>query len=278
MPRVTFNRLSKKKSTVRRRRTGVTTRAKYAPRTAKANRSLIKGNAYAIRALKKLMPPSIYTDYQYAGALSPFTSGAPNPYFTIDIAPLMTPTTWIPVLRKDSNVVESSSTMVKRMQMNLRYSLGESNWCQITTFVVSIRRDASDLDLTPSNLIEGDQYIYSGAQQQFNPRLNPAVFKVHYVRNISLMSNGWLQPSAKVGDDTFSGNPNTTFSKGQVNLKLDYKIRQPLGTPWVTMEQAQFAPSQRLFLLSFFRGQTDAVDDNPPRVDYDNLITCFNAS
>lgn len=61
MPRVTFNRLSKKKSTTRRKRTGVLTRAKYKPRTTTANRSLITSNALAIRSIRKLMPPPVYT-------------------------------------------------------------------------------------------------------------------------------------------------------------------------------------------------------------------------
>lgn len=162
--------------------------------------------------------------------------------------------------------------------MNLRYSLGESDWCQITTFVVALRRDAADRDITFSNLVAGDDYIFSGSQQEFNPRLNPAVFSVKYVRNISLMSNAWLVPKAEVGTSVFAGNPATTYAKGQVNMQLGYRIRQPLGTLWRQMVQEQFQPTQRLYLISFFRGQTAEVDDLAPRVDYDNLITCFNAS
>lgn len=116
--------------------------------------------------------------------------------------------------------------------MNLRYSLGESDWCQITTFIVALRKDAADREITFANLTPGEDFIYSGLQQQFNPRLNSAVFSIKYVRNVSLMSNAWLQPKAEVGGSTFVGNPSTTLRKGQVNMKLDYKIRQPLGTPW----------------------------------------------
>lgn len=280
MPRVTFNRLSKKKSSVRRRRTSVTTRSKFAPRTAKANRSLIKGNAYAIRALKKLMPPAVYTDFQYTGSQVPFFPLAPNPYFTIDVVPLMTPQAWTAVLRQDQNVMESSTTCIKRMQLNLRYTLAASEYVQITTFVVSLRKDAANRDINTVTLVQGEDYINSGSTQQFNPRLNPSVFKVHYVRNVSMTNGPWEQPaydpSGVIG--TITGNPLTTFAKGQVNLKLNYNIRQPLGTPWHSMLQDQFTPSQRLYLISFFRGKTTEADDDPPRVDFDNLITCYNAS
>jgi len=279
MPLTRFNGLRKNANRTRRRRTSVLTKSKYKPRTTRANRSLIKANAYDIRKIRQLMPPSIYCDFQYSDVLAPFTASAPAPYFTIDIANLMEPNLWNAVLRQDPNVIDSSSTLVKRMQMNMRYALGESDWCQFTTFIVSLRKDASNRVISFSNLNPGQDYIYS-ALQNFNPRLNPAVFKVHYVRNVSLMSNGWLQPKAEIGpDDTVvAADSSNTFAKGQVNLKLNYRIRQPLGTPWRTMTQAQFPPHQRLYLMTFFRGQTKEPDDLAPRMDWDNLITTFNAS
>lgn len=277
MPRVTFNRLSKKKSTLKRRRTSTTVRAKYAPRTARANRSLIQSNAFAIKAVKRMLPPPIYTDYQYTDGLAPFFSTAPAPYFTIRQVELMTPNIWTEVLRQDPNVVSASSTLVKRMQMNLRYSLGDSNYCQITAFVVSIRPDAADRVIGQAGLTEGEDYTYN--KQTFNPRLNPAVFKVHYVRNVSLMDGAWLSESkGVVGDSVFTGNPNTTYAKGQINMKPNFRLRQPIGTRWRTMTQAQLKPSQRLTLLVFFSGQTTGPDDNPPRVDFDALYSCYNAS
>ena len=276
MPRVTFNRMSRKKSTMRRRRTSTVTRAKYRPRTTAANRNLIKSNAYAIRSLKRLIGPSIYTDYQLTGAYGPFVSGAPANYFNIFEVELMTPFTWNPVLRQDQNVLESSSTLIKRMQLNLRHSLGESNWCQITTFVVSLRRDAANRIISQTTLIPDQDYIYNS--EDFNVRLSPQTFKVHYVRNVSLMSNAWLQPKTTIGTNEFVGNPNTTLARGQVNMTLNYKVRQPSGTTWKGMNQEQFPPHQRLYLLSFFKGNTNDVDDDPPRVDYDSLVTCFNAA
>jgi len=276
MPRVAFNALAKKKSSTRKRRTSVATRAKYLPKTARANRSLIRANASEIRAVRRLVPPPIYTDWQYTSSYAPFTTAAPGAYFNILSAELMNPTLWDPVLRQDANVITASSTLVKRMQLNLRYSLGESDWCQITTFVVSLRKDAADRVVEQNLLIPGSDYIYS--DQNYNPRLNSKVFKVHYVRNLSLMSNTWMQPQANVGGSTFSGNPFTTLGKGQLNVKLDHRIRQPNGNAWGLMTQDQFPPAQRLYLLTFFKGSTQQPDDDPARVDWDAQYVCYNSS
>ena len=285
MPRVTFNRLSKNKSSMRRRRSSVSTRAKFMPKNARANRSLIKSNASAIRAVKRMIPPPIYTDFQYTNAYAPFlTDVPPGNYFNILSAELMSPRSteqpaqllWQPCLRQDPNVLTASSTLIKRLQLNLRYTLGESNWCQISTFLVTLRKDAANRVINQAELIPDEDYIYN--DQNYNPRLNPAVFKVHYVRHLSLMSNAWMQPKAAVGTDVFAGNPNTTFAKGQVNIKPDIRIRQPIGTPWVQMNQGQLPPNQRYFLLTFFKGQSNEPDDDPPRVDWDALYTCYNSS
>lgn len=276
MPRVTFNRLTRNKASQKRRRTSAITRSKYRPKTAAANRSLIKSNAYAIRAVKRLLPPSIYTDYQLTGAYGPFLSPAPGNYFNIFAVELMTPFTWSPVLRADNNVLESSMTLIKRMQLNLRHQLGESNWCQITTFVVSIRRDSANRIISQATLSTPQDYIYN--DQNFNVRLSPNLFKVHWVTNVSLMANSWQQEKAEVGGVGIAFNPAKTLTKSQVNMNLNYKIRQPSGTSWKNMNQEQFPPHQRLYLLSFFKGNTNEGDDNPPRVDYDSLVTCFNSS
>lgn len=287
MPRVSYNRLSTKKSTVRRKRTSVIAKAKYKPRTTTANRSLIKGNAYAIRALKRLMPSPVYTDWQYSGTLR---STADDTSFseTIRQVQLMSPfdginALWQPVLRQDVNVTESSSTKVLRMQLNLRYRLGLSNWAQFTTFVVSIRKNATDVIVNEANLTKGQDYI-TNLGDEFNARLNPAVFKVHYVRNVSLMKNSWVSPAAGVGGNPVAFNPQTTLAKGQVNMKLNFNIRQPTqGASWTAMDQSQFPPNQRLFLLTFIVQQSDAPVQPPgipesARVNFDALYTCYNAS
>lgn len=222
------------------------------------------------------MPPAVYTDYQYGFGQGPFLTSAPQPYFSLISNEIMSPSFWTPVLRQDANALESSSTYVKRMQMNLRYSLGASNWVQITTFLVTIRKDATNRVPNQQGLTEGDDYIYSPTEQ-LNVRLNPSVFKVLYTRSISLMAGAWKQEAFATGGETLVAQSTSTFAKGQVNIKPNMKIRQPLGTSWKLMDQSQFGPSQRYFLLSFFKGQTAAVDDDPPGVDADILFTCYNS-
>ena len=279
MPRVTFNRLSKNKAHTKRRRSSTLTKAKFKPRTVKANRSLIQSNALAIRAVKRMMPPPLWTDYQYSRGYSPIFGTDPTLYASIQCDKLTEFSNWVPVLRRDNNALMSTKTLIKRMQINLRHDLGESNWVQITTFIVSLRRDAANRDpFDTGTLVENDDYIVS-AQQGQNARLNPAVFKVHYTRAVSLMSGAFRQPETTVQNSVFVSNSAYTFSKGQINMKLNFTIRQPTGQDsWKQMKIDQLAPSQRLYILTFFRGSTNEPDDDPPTCFYDCLSTCYNSS
>ncbi len=287
MPRTTFNRLSKKKSNVRKRRTSVATRARFQKPTARNQKRQILGNALAIRQLKRLIGPPVYTDWQYSDTL---VTSAPDDQFseTLQSRQLMSPadpaqpgnSLWNAVLRQDVNVVESSTTKVLRMQINLRYRLAQSNWCQYTVFVVSMRRDSADFNPIAQNMVKGSDYI-TNLGDDFNVRLNPARFKVHYTRNVSLTKNSWVSSAATIGGQAFAGNPMSTFAKGQVNMKLNFTIRQPTqGLSWTTMDQSQFPPHQRLYLLAFMVQQQNnpAGSGDTARVNFDSLYTCYNAS
>ena len=228
-----------------------------------------------------MLPPPIYTDWQYSGTL--FAAAEDDSFTTtIEQVQLMSPNLWAGVLRQDVNAIESSSTLVKRMQMNLRYTLQASSWAQYTTFVVSIRPDAVNRVINQANLVEGQDYIRS-LGQEFNVRLNPAVFKCHYVRNVSLTKNGWLDPSVSIQQTPASFNPQTTMAKGQVNMKLNFRIRQPVqGTSWTAMSQNQFGPNHRLFLLTFIVQQAQGISQptktEVARLDFDAMYVCYNSS
>jgi len=275
MPTVKTGRLTKTGATKRRRSTSTVAKAKYAPKTANMNRKLIQQNAYAIKKIREMVTHS-YCDFQYTSADAPFISVAPENYFNIKSVELMSPSIWSPVLRSDQNVLDSSSTLVKRMQMNLRLSLGQSNWCQMSVFIVSIRKDAADRDISQAGLVVNEDYIYN--TENFNPRLNSQVFKVHYVQHASLMTAAWKGEKAVQGNSELIGNPNTTLRKSQVNMELNHRLRQPNGAKWKDMEQSQLAPNQRLHLLMFFKGNTNDVDDDPPRVDWDAQYVTYNCT
>lgn len=280
MPRTSYNRLSKKKSTKRRGSTSTLTMAKYRPKTTAANRSLIKSNAYAIRTLKRLVGPPVLCDWQFGGTLFSDVddTGAGNQTLNLAASSLMSPAGWLPRLRQDINVAESSSTRVLRCQLNLRYTLNGSNRTQMTVFVVTFRRQAANRDI-PS-MQSGDDYIQS-VTQDMNVRLNPAVFKVHYARNVSMTTGAWLQkPYVNAQGTRLAPEPTTTFTKGQVNLKLNLNLRQPITTDsWKDMSVDQLSPQSRYYLLCFYNTQgTNSLAQSGARLDFDALYTTMNAT
>lgn len=277
MARVTFNRLSKKRSHTKKRRSSTLTRAKYQPRTTKANRSLIKSNAYAIRTLKRLVGPPVYCDWQFGGTLF---SDVDDQGFTLNLAAssLMSPAAWLPKLRQDVNVQEASTTRVLRCQLNLRSSLAGSNRTQMTIFVVTFRRQAANR--TIASLTDGDDYIRS-VSEDMNVRVNPAVLKTHYCRNISLTTGAWLQkPYTNAQGTRLAPEPSVTFAKGQVNLKMNLVLRQPESIdPWKVMTVDQMSPQNRYYLLCFFNTQgTNTLAQSGARLDFDALFTTVNQS
>jgi len=271
MVRVSTNAATKTRPTTKRGSSSVMAGRSKKPKT---DHDLIQANTLAIKQMKSLVPKMIYTDYQKKFGNAPFIPGAPAPFFNITNDQLMSPFEWQSVLRKDANVEDSSHTMVKRMQLNFRYQLGQANWAQITVFIVTIRPDATNRVINEANLVEGNDYILS--DEDFQPRLNPAVFKVHYRRHVSLMQNAWKQPAFQSAGDVLTSNSSDTLKKGQVTIDLDFKMRQPSGQSWRSMDQSQFGPQHRWFQLTFFKGQTNEVDDDPTRVDTDILYTCVN--
>lgn len=226
------------------------------------------------------MPPPVYTDWQLSGVLYANTDDSPAFSTSYAFQPLMNPLEWRRCLRQDENQIDSSTTRVLRMSMNLRYTLYESNWAQITMFVVTLRKDSADRDL--STLAIGNDYINSFGQDM-NVRVSPDLFKVHATRNVSITKNFWLG-NRFVNPDTGVAagfNPATTFKKGQVNVKLGTRIRNPNRTaPWKDMEIDQFSPNERYYLLCFFTQQAPDGTGQAAgaRVDYDALFTCYNAS
>jgi len=260
----------------KRRRTSVATKAKYQKPSAANQKRQILGNAYAIRAMRKMLPNPAYCDWQRKFDHVSLTSqdGFTN---TINSTELMSPVTWISVLRKDDNVNEASTTCVKRLQLNLRYLLQQSRYTQQSVFVVSLRRNAANRIPGSFNLVLNDDYIYSGLD--WNVRLNPSIFRVHWCRYVTMTSSGLLDPRTSVTPgQTFAGNPNTTFAKGQINLPVNLSIREPNGLPWKAMDQGQLPPSKRLYLLSFQSTYTDPSVSglSPAQVNVDLLATTYN--
>jgi hypothetical protein len=245
-------------------------KTRYQAPTARNQKRQILGNATAINRIYKMLPSPAYCDWQLGGA---HYSGPPGLAINtaINSTELLDPQSWISVLRKDENVSESSTTQVKRMQMNIRYMLNDSRYSQMSLFIVTIRKNAANR-LNLNVLTQGNDYI-SSVEQGWNVRLNPAVFKVHYARYCTLTNNALLLPVGVV-----AGTPTTTYKKGQVNISMNMKLREPNGFPWVQMQQFQLTPSNRYYLLTFQNTITRTGDPDllPASINYDCLFTTYN--
>lgn len=262
------NALSKFTAKRRTRRASNIKKTRYQAPTARNQKRQILNNALAVKRIYKLLPTPAYCDWQLGGVhLSDLGAASTK----INVTELLNPLSWAPVLRQDENVAESSTTCIKRVQINMRYMLNDSRYTQQSTFIVTIRKNAANR-LNLNVLTEGTDYINS-INQGWNVRLNPAIFKVHFARYNTLTNNGLLLPVGVV-----AGTPTTTYKKGQVNLSLNMKIREPNGLPWVGMQQFQLTPSNRYYLLTFQNTvtRTDTPDLLPASIDYDCLFTTYN--
>lgn len=275
MPRVTFNRLTKKKASSKRKRTSNMTKTRYQAPTARNQRKQIMTNAMAIRQVKRMLPKPIYTDYQVTGRLQSLVIPGDDAFqLNSDFFSLTNPLNWTQVLRKDPNVLDAVSTRLLRIQLNLRYALNLSNRAQMSLFVVTFRKNAANRN--PAILVDGDDYIRGG--QEYVVRLNPAVMKVHYTRNVSLTAGAWEQLPAVAGGTTFAGNPYSTFKKGQCTMKLNFNIREPNGATWKSMIDDQLPHWQRYWLLVFFYQQgTGLSSGESAYLEFDSLATCYNS-
>ena len=283
------NGLRKTRNTRKRRRSAsVGLRARYAPKTARVNRSLIKGNARTIARLKALMPAPIHCDWQQLNTILCDTSTTQNPVtFTNNGRTLTDFGNWVNVLRQSQVVSAKSSTTVYRMSINFRVSLFQSYWAQVTIFVVTLRRDFANRNPEGTDILVlgGD---YNGNRLTATPdpnfmqniRLNPAIFKVHYCRNITLAQGGYGSPPTQIGGNDAVSNPFATYRKGQINIKPNIKVRNPRTTlPWTSVPIEQLPPGNKYYLITAVTQQS-AIGANPRdcvTIDTDLLASTRNS-
>jgi len=273
---VTFNSQNKRKSSVKPKRTSNITKIKYGRTSAKAQKRQIMSNALDIRRVKSMLPPPVWCDYQYKGIQNSLVVPGDDGYqLNYEYQPMLTPTAWQAVLRQDPNVDNAVTTKLLRMSINLRYQMRGSSRVQYSLFFVTLRKNAANKDL--NTLVAGSDYIRGPADYQV--RLNPAVFKVLYARDVSLTTNKWEAPPFIPGGSLLAGNPETTFKKGQVNLKLNHNIREPSGLrPWKQMTFEQFPYYQKIFLLTFMYQKGSGLNPGESAtLEWDMLATTYNA-
>lgn len=280
MPVTRYNALRKYGRTrFRRRRASVATRAKYQKPTANNQRKQILGNARMITRIKRLMPQPVYCDWQYKLQVLGEATPDGDPTFSQKAFTLVDfSNTWNPVLRISTTVNNEVATKIIRMNFNMRYSLVGSDWAQMTIFVVTLRKDAANRDPTVVPLQSGADFVAN--TDLFNVRLNSAIYKVHYSRNVTLSSSTFLGGAATVQNNTFAGNPNTTIKRGNFVIKPRLHIRAPAQDFWRNMVPNQLPYYQRLFLLTFItqNNNTQLAAGSQCKINMDMLCTTVNTA
>ena len=276
----TANSLREYTAKSKRKRTGNVSKVRYQKPTARNQQRQIMTNARMVSKLyKAAMTKRVYCDWQYTGE---FESKPPDPAgFNRDwfCLPLTNYEDWGPVLRRDSNVAESSTTYVQRLQINMRYFLRAASYAQFNVFIVTPRKDAANNDV-PAR-IASDQFPSLGVEyiegpDAYNFRLNPAVFKVHYASYKTLTNNS-LQLEASA--NTVGQNPFTSYAKDQANIKCGINVRMPvLGQPWRSLPYMQQAYYKRYFMLVCIVSDApqNITGNGVARFTFDSLATTIN--
>lgn len=226
----------------------------------------------------KVLNSRVYCDWQLFGQLFARLD-AGNYTTTWQAFPLMSTPDWNPVLRQDDNVRESSTTFIRNLSINLRYVLGQSSWAQYNVWIVTPRADAANRDPTADIAagtipIQGIDYIEG--PEAFALRLNPATYKVHFASYRTLTETTLFQSALPLAP---AGNPNTTWAKGQVNIRCNCKVRAPTGgDSWKTQEYMKKPYYQRYYLLiALVQNAPQAVPANVgAQFSFDQLATTIN--
>lgn len=278
MPVIKYNGLKKAGGArKRRRRTSVSTRARYAPKTARVNRSLIKSNASMIRKIAKSLPPQVYCDWQRTIAFQSAISTDSQPT-SVQLASVITDfSKWSNVLRISQSVADAAATQVLRFTMDIRYTLLNQDFAQISLFIVTMRKDHANRDPTVSALQSGSDFIYGGPLSLQWPTLNSAVFKVHYRRFVTLTKNTLFLPA---NPEDPAGDPFSTYRKGQVTIRPNIRVRSPAINKWKDLPYAQLPYYQRYFALCFITANNSAAiaENTQARVDINCMCTTRNSA
>lgn len=260
-------------------RTSTTTLVKYQKPNARNQRAQIMRNARDVRKLyKAVLSKRIYCDWQYTGVLKSAIPTAPAPFaITWGCFPLTDFSQWTSVMRQDINVTDSSTTYVRNMSLNFRYNLGGSDYAQYNVFIVTPRKESANNDI-PARFaagnfpVAGEEYI--AGVENFNFRLNPAVYKVHFASYRTLTENTLF-----AGVVAPAGNPMTTFAKGQANVNCSINVRLPITTnSWTSLPYMQQAYSKRYFLLVAITSNSVSGAARTASFTFDQLATTVNST
>ena len=261
----------------KRKRVATTTLVKYQKPNARNQRKQIMRNAADIKRLyASVLSNRVFCDWQYVGQLNGKYS-ASGYTTTWGCFPLTRFASWLSVLRKDTNVNESSTTYVQRMNLNFRYALLGSSYAQYNVWIVTPRKDAANRDW-PATITAGTDPVqftdYIEGPEAFNLRLNPALFKVHFASYRTLTETTLFETAPS--PPLTAGNPMTTFAKGSANIKCNMSVRNPVSTdPWLEVDYMAQAYYKRYYLLVAIVSLSSS-EGNTCQFDFDQLATTIN--
>lgn len=264
----------------KRRRTSNVTKAKWQRPTARNQRRQILSNARKINTLARVVyQQRVFCDWRLANTLLADWDTGGSFSETWGCWALTDFPAWAACLRQDANVAESATTYLKRIQLNMRYALVAANYAQFNVFIVTLRKDAAAYDPAASIAAGTDPVLnndYVQGQNDFNIRLNPARFKVHYAKYVTLTNNALFN-----GLPSESGNPFSTWRKAQFTKQVKSTYRQAAGSArgWTYIDYTNQPYYQRYFLLvKIVSGNIQGTAAGRARFDWDQLATTVNFS
>lgn len=238
-----------------RRRTSVSTRARYQRPSAKNQRSQIRSLAKIALANRRLLNHSkSYTDW-YLTQNTTLSTGIWN------AVQIMDPVSWQAGNRQSSDFLVSQNAYIRNLVFEW---FASSELKEQTTvfdiYLVTLRQNAANWQPAagPSGaLTEGNEYENMGGNNSVS--LNSGVFRVIFNKQLRLFPRVGADSSGTAVTD-FSGNPFSVYRQGKVNIRLGYKIRAPAQTSWKTLSMATLPPTQKLWLI--YRAQSFDQDNN----------------
>lgn len=247
----------------RRRRSSVRTRIRYQRPSARNQRRQLASIAkMALRNSKILSANKIYTDWFQTATVLP-TDGVWNAFS------LMDPRNWQAGLRQDENVATQQSAFLRNMVFEYTFqSRDKERAVEIDIFLVTLRPSASTWapQAEPTGSLGPSDFRDMGFNNA--PELNSGIFKVHHHKHMRLFPTNFQAENVL----EYSGNPFTTYRRGKVNLKLNYKIRSPVDVAWKDLTINSLPARQRLYCL--YRAQSEDTT-NQMRFTYGAHITAI---
>lgn len=222
----------------RRRGSSVGTRARYQRPSAYNQRSQIRSlarqTAYNTRLLRSTL---VHTDW-YRRSEANITN---NNFLGETLSSMEDLQA---VNRQSVDVFTSQTVVIRNLIFEWSCTHGDvASPAEWTLFICTPRPNNADYTVGNPAITEGIDFANIGDGSA--PIINSGQFKVLYMqhfRTFPLQSGG-----------VSSGNPNTSYRKGKVNLKLNYKIRSPTSSSWKDLTDAELPTHQRLYF--FYRNR-----------------------